>query len=1046
MANASSAGPPGDDRYRTLVEWSPAPLVVHRHGRVLYANPAALRLFGAPDGQTMVQMPMLDRVHPDHHAVVRARVQGLTDGTVKATDKAELKFLRLDGTVIDVETHATVIEYEGEQAVQVSIRDITAHKQAEAQLRQSEARFRSLVTNAPYCIHEIDLDGRLISMNAAGLTMMGVDAERAIQGLVYLNTVCDADRARIAELLAGALAGEPAAFVFRGCSGMDFQSTFVPITDDAGKVRRLMGVTIDITAQKHDEAVDAFLAQAGMSADGEPFFPALARFLAESLRMDYVCIDRLVGDSLNATTLAVWYDGHFEDNLTYALKETPCGEVVGNRVCCFPSGVSTLFPNDAALQELRAESYVGVTLYGHAGQPIGLIAVIGREPLHNRARAESTLARVALRAAGELERLMVADELRASEAHARAVIDASPAPLALNDETGRITYLNPAFVRTFGYTRDDIATVADWWPKAYPDPAYRAQVIQEWSDELERSIRTATPFVPREIRIRCKDGSDRFAVVHATMLSPAVAQQLLVVFHDVTDRRLVEAARRLEGAALQAVANAVVITDRAGVIVWTNNAFTTSTGYAPHEAIGRMPGELLKSGEHDTAFYRELWETISAGNAWRGEMVNRRKNGSRYVQEMTISPLRDESGEVTHFIAVKQDITQRRALESQLQQAQRLESVGLLAGGVAHDFNNMLGVILGNVEIAIEQVTPGEPLHEDLQEIRKAAVRSADLTRQLLAFARQQTIAPAVLDLNETVPSMLAMLNRLIGEDVRLVFKPSPTLWPVLMDPSQMDQILTNLVVNARHAIADVGVVTIATADAVLDAAFCERHADATPGEYVRLSVHDTGSGMDAATQARIFEPFFSTKGVGSGTGLGLATVYGAVKQNHGFVTVSSTVGEGTIFEVYLPRHQGALRKTPNVSQATSDLRGGETILLVEDEPAVRRLVTKALAGQGYVVLSAGSATEALRVAASHSGAIDLLVSDVVMPGMNGRDLAAALRETRSTLTPLFMSGHTADVITTRGLLAPGVAFIEKPFTPVAMAAKARAVLDGVRR
>ncbi|MDQ8155221.1 MAG: PAS domain S-box protein [Gemmatimonadota bacterium] len=1174
MAPQRAADRATDDRYRTLVEWSPAPLVVHRDGLVLYANPAALRLFGVPAGRDMVGTPLLDHVHPDYRALVMTRIAALLAGDVTTAELTEIRCLRLDGALIDVETHATVADYDGSPSVQVSLRDVTAHRQAQTavretalrldlalryakagswdwdivdgaivwshemfelfgldaqreaasfdawrrvlhpddaagaerrlsaaiethavldsdyrivlpsgeirwinavgqglydddgravrmlglclditarkqaaiELRESESRFRSLVTNSPYCIHEIDLEGRLISMNAAGLAMMGVDSADAIRGMPYTATVGDGDRARVDGLLAGALAGEAASFVFRSSAGLTFQSTFVPITDDQGNVRRLMGVTIDITAQRQAEAVDAFLAQAGQSAQDEPFFQALARFLAESLQMDYICIDRLAGDALNATTLAVWYDGKFDDNLTYALYDTPCGSVVGNRVCVIPSNVCALYPNDAALQELGAESYVGVTLLDHAGKPIGLIAVIGRRALANRTHAEATLARVAPRAAGELERLMVEEELRASEAHARAVLDASPVPMALNDEAGRVTYLNPAFIATFGYTRDDCPTVADWWPRAYPDETYRAQVMEAWETEISRSTGTGTAFHPQEFEVRCKDGSDRYAVIHATSIAPSPTPQLLVVFHDVTARRRAEMARRLESAALEAVANAVVITTRDGVIVWVNSAFTASTGFTLEEAQGRQPGDLLKSGEHDAEFYSALWTAILGGDVWQGEMVNRRKDGSRYIEEMTISPLRDTSGEITHFIAVKQDITQRKALEAKLQQAQKLESVGLLAGGVAHDFNNMLGVILGNVDLALEQAESGQAVHEDLLEIRKAAVRSADLTRQLLAFARQQTIAPAVIDLNETVPNMLAMLNRLIGEDVRLVWQPAPSVWPVLMDPSQMDQILTNLVVNARHAIADVGVVTIATNNSVLDPAFCAAHADATPGEYVRLSVHDTGSGMDDATQARIFEPFFSTKGVGAGTGLGLATVYGAVKQNQGVITVQSVVGGGTTFDVLLPRHRGSPTPAHAAIVAAGDLRGGETILLVEDEPAVRRLVSKALEGQGYRVLAAGGADEAVRLAAAHEGDIHLLVSDVVMPGMNGRDLAQELQKSRPALTPLFMSGHTADVIATRGLLAPDVAFLAKPFTPVALAAKVREVLARVRR
>ena len=1016
--------------------------LVSMQGRYLKANRALCAMLGWSESE-MLAMDFQSVTHPDDVATSLALSREMLDAS-RPTYEIEKRYRRKDGGEILAQLNVSLVRDAAGMPVLfvAQVQDITARKQAVYNLSESEERFRSLVANAPYCIHEIDLAGRLTAMNAAGLSMMGVDNESAIQGVPYLDAVGDRDRERVAGLLTGALAGQSAEFVFQSSNGMEFQSSFVPIADDSGRVRRLMGVTIDITAQKQEEAVDAFLAQAGMSAGGEPFFLALARFLAESLRTDYVCIDRLDDDALNATTLAVWHDGRFDDNLTYALSDTPCAEVVGQKVCCYPANVSRLFPNDVALQELRAESYVGVTLWSHSGQPIGLIAVIGRQALTNGARAESTLARVALRAAGELERLLIEDELRASEAHARAVIDASPVPMALNNEAAVITYVNPAFVRTFGYAREDIPTLADWWTKAYPDATYRQQVADAWHAELARSVRTGTAFEPQDLEVRCKDGTERFVVVHATSLSQGAARNDLVVFHDITERRRVEAAHRLEGAALQAVANAVMITDRAGVIVWTNSAFTTSTGYTSGEAVGRMPGALLKSGEQDAAFYRTLWDTILAGDVWRGELVNKRKDGSRYLEEMTITPLVDPSGTITHFIGIKQDVTQRKTLESQLQQAQKMESVGLLAGGVAHDFNNMLGVILGTVEIAMEQVDPAQPLYDDLLEIRKATVRSADLTRQLLAFARRQTIAPTVLDLNETVPGLLSMLQRLIGEDISLLWQPATALWPVLMDRSQMDQILTNLCVNARHAIAGIGTVRIATANAVADAAFCAQHAEAVSGEYVQLSVRDTGSGMDAATQARIFEPFFSTKDLGAGIGLGLATVYGAIKQNQGFVTVASTLGAGTTFDIYLPRHEGSATPARQTGAVAADLRGSETILVVEDEPAVSRLVTKALDAQGYLVLTANSAAEALRLATAHAGEIHLLLSDVVMPEMNGRDLAHALLKLRPTLRPLFMSGHTADVIAIRGLLAPGVAFIEKPFTPVALAAKVREVLD----
>jgi CheY-like chemotaxis protein len=369
-----------------------------------------------------------------------------------------------------------------------------------------------------------------------------------------------------------------------------------------------------------------------------------------------------------------------------------------------------------------------------------------------------------------------------------------------------------------------------------------------------------------------------------------------------------------------------------------------------------------------------------------------------------------------------------------------MESVGRLAGGVAHDFNNMLGVIIGHAELAMEQAEPESQVHADLQEILKAAGRSADLTRQLLAFSRQQTISPKELNLSDAIADMLKMLNRLIGEDVQLKFVPGKDLWPVKMDPSQVDQVLANLCVNARDAIADVGTITIETDNCTLDEDFCATHAGAVPGEYVRLTVSDTGCGMDKETIAHIFEPFFTTKEVGKGTGLGLATVYGIASQNGGFIDAYSEPGMGTRIAIHLPRYLSTAAGERVEGAATPHVRGHETILLVEDEPAILKMTKSLLERQGYTVLAASTPADALRLAGEH--AIHLLMTDVIMPKMNGRELAGILKASHPHLRVLFMSGYTASVISQHGVLDPGVCFIQKPFSLRDLAATVRRALD----
>ncbi|KAA0887961.1 PAS domain S-box protein [Oryzomonas rubra] len=385
---------------------------------------------------------------------------------------------------------------------------------------------------------------------------------------------------------------------------------------------------------------------------------------------------------------------------------------------------------------------------------------------------------------------------------------------------------------------------------------------------------------------------------------------------------------------------------------------------------------------------------------------------------------------------------ERINLEKQLHQAQRMESVGRLAGGVAHDFNNMLGVIIGHTSLGLMETDSSQPIYNHLQEINSAAERSADLTRQLLAFARKQTIEPKVLNVNDAITDMLKMLQRLIGEDIQLNYKPGAQVWPVMMDPSQVDQIMANLCVNARDAIHGVGTIVIETGTIVVDDAYRINHSEAGPGEYVWITVSDNGCGMDKDTSAHIFEPFFTTKAPGEGTGLGLSTIYGIVKQNNGFINVYSEPEQGTTFTICIPRHIGAQALPPQKDAAMLLPSGDETILLVEDEPAILAMTTALLMNQGYNVLPVCSPIEAIQVAHQHKNGIDLLMTDVIMPKMNGKDLAQNLKMMYPNLRCLFMSGYTADIIAQHGVLDKGIDFIQKPFPLPTLAVKVREVLD----
>ena len=484
----------------------------------------------------------------------------------------------------------------------------------------------------------------------------------------------------------------------------------------------------------------------------------------------------------------------------------------------------------------------------------------------------------------------------------------------------------------------------------------------------------------------------------------------------------------------------VIMTDTSGNIQYVNTRFTEITGYTLDEVRGENP-RILKSGETPPETYRDLWTTLKQGKTWHGEILNRKKDGTLYWDAAWIAPLRDESGRVTHYLATQEDVTERRSLEAQLRQAQKMEAVGRLAGGVAHDFNNILTTIFGYAELLAGDLPADSPAREDAEEIRKAAERAAGLTRQLLAFSRQQMLEPAVLHLNDLLRDFEKMLRRLVSEDIELRLLTAPDLGNVRADPGQIEQVIMNLVVNARDAMPTGGKLLIETANAELTDQYAELHQPVVPGEYVRLAVSDTGIGMDAQTQARAFEPFFTTKERGKGTGLGLSTVYGIVKQSGGYIWAYSERHRGTTFKVYLPRVDAPADQLGRRDVTEGPLEGTETILLAEDDAMLRPLAKGLLERLGYTVLQAGDAREALSVAAAHEGEIHLLVSDVVMPGGSGRELADRLADVRPETRVLYVSGYTDEAIVHHGMLEPGIAFLHKPFTPGALARKIRQVL-----
>ncbi len=628
----------------------------------------------------------------------------------------------------------------------------------------------------------------------------------------------------------------------------------------------------------------------------------------------------------------------------------------------------------------------------------------------------------------------VVARLRDSEERYRRLIADDLTGVYVSTAAGQIADCNQAFADIFGFADVDDARAC---PAAalYPVPAERERFLA--------GLREHRRFERAEATFRRRDGTLVHVVQNVVGEFDAAGE--LVAMHgymfDVTARRRAEAALAESHAMLRAVIGS------APIVLWAldrDGVFTLSEGKGL-DALGLRPGEVVGRSAFDV--YRDVPSIVAhTRRALAGEASTEIHAVGLLHFESWYSALRDADGAITGAIGVAIDVTERTRLEAQLRHDQRMKAVGQLAGGIAHDFNNLLTAILGYGDMLLARTTKDHPDHDDLENIQSAARSAAALTRQLLAFSRRQVIQPRSVNLNDVVQEMAALLHRVIGEPVTLVTDLAPDLAPIWADPAQLQQVVLNLAVNARDAMPAGGTLTIMTDNVTLDEAYALRHGIApVAGAYIRLSVSDTGIGMDAETQARIFEPFFTTKPIGQGTGLGMATVYGVVKQAGGYVWVYSELRRGTVFRIYLPveREGGRLVAAAPEESRPDVASGTETILLVEDEDSVRRLGCRALRAFGYTVLDAAGAEEALARIREHAGPLDLVITDVVLHGLSGPQLAVALARERPHVPVLFVSGYAEHHLTKQGVLSADVWFLEKPFTASQLAAKVREVLDG---
>ncbi|MBM4133586.1 MAG: PAS domain S-box protein [Nitrospira sp.] len=783
------------------------------------------------------------------------------------------------------------------------------------------------------------------------------------------------------------------------------------------------------------------------SLTGDEYFRALVTSLVSTLGVRCAFVGEVVGDRPGyMRTLALCLDGGLRENFEYALAGTPCEQIVkGRRMLVFPRGIRQQFPDDRWLVEAGMESYLGLPLFNEAGDVIGLVGVIHDAPMAADSQALSLLEAYVARVGAELRRLRLLESLQESEGKYRLLFSHAMDAVVLFDvHTHQLLDVNDEAVSMYGYSRQEFLRLKILDLSAEPDASDAA---------IQRAADAGGAYVPLRWNKK-KDGTVFPVEISCGPFTWKGRTVMCGVLRDITERKQAEDRLRESAEKLQAILDhspaMVFLKDTEGRYLLTNRRFEQAFHWTREAVIGKTDAQLFPPAQAE-AFIANDRQVLRSGMPLEFEEVAMHDDGP-HTSIVVKFPLYDAEGAIFAIGGITTDVTERKRaeeerkhLEDQLRQAAKMEAVGRLAGGIAHDFNNLLTVIMGHSDLLLRRLDDDDPSSKHADEIKKAGRHAANLTGQLLAFGRRQVTQPKVLDLNGLVTETTELLRRLIGENVRLVTDLPADPCPVKADPDQLAQVLMNLAVNARDAMPEGGTLTLETLSVEGETAQHSGRAGLASGPYVKLTVRDTGCGMDADTKTHIFEPFFTTKDRLKGTGLGLAMVYGIIAQHGGTVAVDSAPGQGAAFTIYLPRASGTVETAGEPERQAGTVSGSETILLVEDDQVVRTFVRDLLVECGYDVVEAAGAEEALRWAERHQGPIHLLLTDVIMPGLSGRQLAERIGAMRPDTKVLFMSGYTGDIVIRYGLQEMGAEFIQKPFNAESLERQVRALLDTPR-
>jgi PAS domain S-box-containing protein len=990
-------------------------LVVNHDGRIVLANARIENMFGYPQEELLghpIEVLLPDQFRKAH---ARHRVSYFsTPYTRPMGTDLDLIGRRKDGSEFPVDITLSPLKTEQGLLVISVVRDITERKRTEEALRESEEKYRTIIQNIEDGYYEVDIAGNFTFFNDSLCRILGyppgklmgvnnrqyADAETSKQVYQAFNKVFRTEQPR----------QEFDWPIIRKDGTKRYIDTSIHlIRDAAGKPIGFRGIVRDITERKQAE---------------------------EALRLSEERFSKAFNASPVIVTVSSLAEGRFLNVNDSFLRTTGFRrkEVIGRT-----SLELNLWPEPGD----RAKLYQVVQEHGSAHNlELNFRMKSGEMRLLRYSAETITVAQepcLLVVAEDITERKRAEEALRESEERFRSMFEATAIGVAVADMNGRLVESNRRLQELLGYSGEELHRMV-FTEFTHPDDA---TADMELFKELIAGKRDHYQMEKRYIR---KDGRVVRGRLTVSLMRSAgnEPQFAIAMVEDITERKRAEEALRQSEAEyrslIQGAAYGIYRSTAEGKFLDVNPALVAMLGYDSEAEllaanlateIYRDPGERARV----VAQYLERWDGL--------EVEWKRKDGAPITVRLSGRAVRDAQGKLAYFEGIAENVTEQRLLEAQLRQAQKMEAVGRLAGGVAHDFNNLLMVMRGYTELLLGRLGANDPLRRNAEEIQKAADRATSLTQQLLAFSRKQVMQPKIFDLNAVVSDTEKMLRRLIGEDIELATLLGAELGRVKADPGQIEQVILNLAVNARDAMPQGGQLVMETANVELTQAFARQHPGVTPGPHVMLAMSDTGVGMDAETQALIFEPFFTTKEKGKGTGLGLATVYGIVKQSGGYIWVYSEAGQGTTFEIYLPRVEDAVTADQEEHAVSQPPSGSETVLLVEDEEPVRKLAREFLENSGYTVLEAEGPARALQLSDQHRGPIHLMVTDVIMPHMSGHELAQQMASVRPEMKVLYISGYTDDALGQYGVPTQDSFFLQKPFSLDTLARKMRTLLEG---